>query len=67
MNGDLILISLNINTTLDEWHEYLDTFTLDEICVIWYDIFDKENRTLLRPYLHKRMVNKHYHRMGLIS
>lgn len=42
----------------DDWIKWLDTLNLDEIQVIYWDIFDSASRRKLNKYLHNRMFTQ---------
>jgi len=50
-----------------EWLNVLDTYTLDEIQIIWFELFDLTARKYFRSYLQDRVTNRKFGRQGLLK
>ena len=50
-----------------EWLNVLDTYTLDEIQILWFDMFDATARDNFRQYLQHRVVNGMFGRQGRLK
>jgi hypothetical protein len=63
----LIISKYGITMSESEWTNVLDTYTLDEIQVIWFDLFDLTARKYFRPYLQDRVSGRKYGRQGRLK
>ena len=63
----LIISKYGIAMKESEWLNVLDTYTLDEIQVIWFELFDLTARKYFRSYLQDRVTNRKFGRQGLLK
>lgn len=63
----LIISKYGITMTESEWLNVLDTYTLDEIQVIWFDLFDLTARKYFRSYLQDRVTGRKYGRQSWLK
>jgi len=62
-----IISKYGITMTESEWLNVLDTYTLDEIQVIWFDMFDSCARKYFRTYLQDRVLKKKFGRQARLK
>jgi len=63
----IIISKYGIAMTESEWLNVLDTYTLNEIQIIWFELFDLTARKYFRSYLQDRITGRKYGRQGRLK